>query len=287
MADGAVFYQVSLLAAFVAGMVALFAPCCIAYLLPAYLGNVFKEKSKILLMTGIYSAGIFAVMLPIVLGAKVLSSFFFRYHTETYVIAGAVMIAAAGLSLLGLKLPMPHWRRQSSGQTDVLSTFILGVVAGVTSACCAPVLIGVLALSSVSPSLLQALAVGLAFVLGMVTPLYLAALAVRRGNVLARPIFSRRLFFIALAGNRYPIFVTNLVSAILFFGLGVLTLGLVFTGRLSMPAGPSKIVNDAAWWATGLTERWPMINVAFGSALALGVLYGLYRLIRWAVRRAV
>ena len=70
-------YQISLVAAFVAGMVALFAPCCISFLLPAYLGNVFKEKKKVLLMTLVYSAGIFVVMLPVVLGAKALASLFF------------------------------------------------------------------------------------------------------------------------------------------------------------------------------------------------------------------
>ena len=43
--------QTSLIAAFVAGIVALFAPCCISFLLPAYLGNVFKEKEKVVLMT--------------------------------------------------------------------------------------------------------------------------------------------------------------------------------------------------------------------------------------------
>lgn len=281
MADGSAFYQVSLVAAFAAGLVALFAPCCIAYLLPAYLGNVFKEKKKILLMTGVYSAGIFAVMLPIVLGAQVLAGFFFRYHTETYIIGGSVMIAAAFLSLLGLKLPMPHWKTRPQGRSDVLSTFILGLIAGVTSACCAPVLIGVLALSSLSPGLLAALAIGFAFVLGMVTPLYLAALLIRRGNLLAQPFFRRRLFFITLGSDKFPVFTANLVSALLFFSLGVLTLFLVFTGRLGMPEGPSKIVTDTAWWMTQTVRRWPVIDFAF---LGL-IIYAAYRLLRRLLRR--
>ncbi len=282
MTDSAAFYQVSLIAAFVAGVVALFAPCCISYLLPAYLGNVFKEKKKILLMTGVYSVGIFVVMLPIVLGAQVLASFFFRYHNETYVVGGGVMLAVSLLSLLGIKLPMPHWQTRQAGETDVLSTFTLGLIAGVTSACCAPVLIGVLTLSSLSPSILQALLIGLVFVLGMVAPLYLAALVVHRGNILSWPILSRRLFFIPLGDNRYPVFVTNLVSAILFFGLGIITLGLVFTGKLSMPTGPSKIVNDTAWWVTNVTEKWPIINYVF----LIVLIYVVYRIVRQAVKKS-
>ena len=44
----------SLIAAFVAGVAALFAPCCITVLLPSYLGNIFKEKYKIFFMTFIF-----------------------------------------------------------------------------------------------------------------------------------------------------------------------------------------------------------------------------------------
>ncbi|HBE90538.1 MAG: hypothetical protein A3E37_05695 [Candidatus Andersenbacteria bacterium RIFCSPHIGHO2_12_FULL_46_9] len=279
MSSGDVFYQVSLLAAFVAGLVALFAPCCISYLLPAYLGNVFKEKRKILLMTGVYSTGIFTVMLPIVLGAKVLASFFFRWHTETYIVGGSIMMAAAILSLVGVKLPMPHLPAKAGGEMDWLSTYVLGLTAGITAACCAPVLIGVLALSSLSPSLWHAFLVGLAFVAGMVAPLYIAGLVIKRVHLLEKPIFNKRIFSINLDGRYYPVFITNLVSAIMFFSLGLITLGLAITGRLSMPTGPAQIVNDTAWLVTGWTDRWPIINGIFYVLL----IYVVYRLVRWLV----
>lgn len=275
MSNGDAFYQVSLLASFVAGLVALFAPCCISYLLPSYLGNIFKEKRKILLMTAIYSAGIFTVMLPIVLGAKVLSDFFFRWHTETYIVGGSVMIAAAILSLFGMKLPMPNLPARAGGEMDWLSTYVLGLTAGITAACCAPVLIGVLALSSLSPSLWHALVVGLAFVAGMVAPLYVAGLIINRVHLLESPFFNRRIFSIHLDGRYYPIFISNLVSAIMFFSLGLITLGLAITGRLSMPTGPTRIVNDTAWLVTGWTDRWPIINGIFYVILV----YVIYRLI--------
>ena len=49
----------SLIAAFVAGVAALFAPCCISVLLPSYLGNIFKEKYKIYSMTFVFFFGNF------------------------------------------------------------------------------------------------------------------------------------------------------------------------------------------------------------------------------------
>jgi cytochrome c biogenesis protein CcdA len=241
-----------------------------------YLGSIFKEKKKVLLMTGVYSAGIFTIMIPIVLGAKVLASFFFRWHTETYIVGGSVMIAAAVMSLLGLKLPMPHLPSKSAGQADWLSTYVLGLTAGITAACCAPVLIGVLALSSLTPTLVHSLAVGMAFVGGMVAPLYLAAMVITRASLLERKIFYRRLFSITIGDQHYPVFVSNALSAIMFFSLGVITLILAITGRLSMPEGPATIVNGTAWYVNGLSDRWPIVNVLFYLVLS----YFIFRVVR-------
>ena len=106
-------YQVSLLASFVAGMVALFAPCCISFLLPSYFGNIFRERKKVIAMTFIYSLGILTIMLPIVLGAKVLSVFFFRFHDQNYTIGGVFLLVVGVLTFLGIKLPMTHFALRS------------------------------------------------------------------------------------------------------------------------------------------------------------------------------
>lgn len=278
--DSQVLYHVSLVAAFIAGMVALFAPCCISYLLPAYLGNVFKEKKKVLLMTLVYSAGIFLVMLPVVLGAKALANLFFQLHDTTYIVGGAVMIIVAALSFFGIKLPMPHMRqKQQQGKPDILSTFTLGIFAGITSACCAPVLVGVMAFSSLSPNIVSALGIGASYVLGMVAPLYIAALLLEKGNILEREVFRKRLFFVNIGGNHRPIFVSNVVASAIFLVTGVLTIVLSLMGKLAMPAGGSQItrtLNAVAMRVTELTDTIPGINVLF----AVIAVYLVYKVIR-------
>ena len=280
--DGEALYQISLVAAFVAGMVALFAPCCITYLLPAYFGNVFKEKKKVLLMTLIYSAGIFTVMLPVVLGARIITDFFFRWHDQTYLIGGVFMVLVAGLAFLGVKMPMPKrmGNLKSSG-TDVASTYTLGLIAGITSSCCAPVLVGVITLSSLSPTLLQSLGVGVAYVLGMVTPLYIAALLLDRGNVLDWPIFRKRLFVLSLGERRWPIYIPNVLAGVVFLLVGVVTIGLTLTGKLSMSMGDMvmvKKINTITLQFTEVTERLPGLDVVF---VIVGV-YLFYRLVKKA-----
>lgn len=108
MGGEGILFQTSLIAAFVAGMVALFAPCCVTFLLPAYLGNVFKEKERVLFMTLIFGLGIFVVLLPAVLGVAALSKFFFDNHDIVYLIGAVVMLITSVIAFLGLKLPMPR-----------------------------------------------------------------------------------------------------------------------------------------------------------------------------------
>lgn len=228
-----VLFQTSLVAAFVAGMVALFAPCCITFLLPAYLGSVFKEKEKILLMTLVFGLGIFIVLLPAVLGVALISQFLFHYHDLIYIVGGLVMLVVAITTFLGLKMPMPHIPEgQVGGRTDVLSIFTLGVVSGITSACCAPVLVGILTLTFLSPSFFGGILVGAVYVLGMVTPLLLMSIFLQgkmpRVEILRKPIAEINLF-----GRSYPLILSNIIAATVFLFTGVLALYLTLTGQLA------------------------------------------------------
>jgi len=266
--DGQSVYQISLLAAFIAGMVALFAPCCISYLLPAYLGNVFKERKQVLFMTLVYSLGIFVILMPVVLGARVLSSFFFQMHDNTYIFGGVLMIFVSILAFIGIKLPMPHFSMQQKGgqKTDILSTFTLGIFSGITSACCAPVLIGVMALSSLTPTTLQAVGVGAVYVLGMVTPLYLASLFLHKGNIMEKPFLKKKVTQIALGEKIYPIFVSNIIGGLIFLVTGILMLILTLNGKLAMNAAEqtfTESINRVAVDITNFVGGIPGIDIIF------------------------
>ncbi len=257
-----------------AGIVALFAPCCITFLLPSYFANVFKEKKRVVLMTFIYSLGIFTVMLPVVLGARTLTQFFFSLHDQTYLTGGSFLILVGFATLLGFKLPMPHFA--FTKQTDdPLSTYILGVISGITSACCAPVLVGVVALSTLSPTLIQSLLVGFFYVLGMVAPLYLASLFIDKRNLLEKPILQRPVREVTLAGTTRVITVANLVSFSIFTGMGILIIFLTLSGQLAMNRGEESVtalIQAVAIAVTGFVQKIPGLDVVF-ALMALWLLY--------------
>jgi cytochrome c-type biogenesis protein len=272
-------FQLSLLASFIAGMVALFAPCCITFLLPAYFANVFKEKKRVVLMTFIYSLGIFTVMLPVVLGAKALSQTFFNLHDQTYIIGGLFLIFVGFGALLGFKLPMPHFNFTKQAD-DPLSTYVLGVISGITSACCAPVLIGVLALSSLSPTMAQSLLVGFFYVLGMVTPLYLASLFIDKKNFLDNPVFRKPFREVVLLGKIHTITVSNLVSFVMFVGIGLLTIFLSLSGKLGMNRSEESVtqtIQNITVSITSFVQQIPGLDLVF----VLITFWLLYKFLRY------
>lgn len=253
------------IAAFVAGMVALFAPCCITFLLPAYLGSVFKEKEKVLLMTLVFGLGIFVTLAPAVLGVAFISKALFRYHDSIYYIGGIVMIMVAFITLLGLKLPMPKFvQRNHPQKVDVASVFTLGVFSGITSACCAPVLIGILSFAFLSPNFFGAILIGVMYVLGMITPLLFISFFLQnkipKFQILRKPVSTIRLF-----GYSYPIFLNNLTAFCIFFATGVFTLLLNYQGKLSMA--------KSEYFARSIQSVGEYVNQYAGGSILLNTLF--------------
>lgn len=268
-----ILFQTSLIAAFVAGIVALFAPCCITFLLPAYLGNVFKEKEKVLLMTLVFGAGIFAVMLPAVLGVAAISKFLFNNHDTVYLISASVLLLMAVVTFLGIKLPMPSLPGAEPQKTDVLSIFTLGIFSGITSACCAPVLIGILALTFLSPSFFGALSIGAMYVLGMVTPLLLISMFLD-GKMPGVKLLRKNLFELNLFGKTYWILASNVIASLVFLFTGWLILVLTLQGKLAMGSLEyfTKMITDSAKIVDSYIGNSLSLNAVF-AVLVVGFLY--------------
>lgn len=262
-------FQTSLIAAFVAGMVALFAPCCISFLLPAYLGNVFKEKEKVILMTLIFGLGIFIVMLPAVLGVAALSRALFVYHDSIYLVGGIVMLISAAITFLGIKLPMPNLGKHSVKQPDILSVFTLGVFSGITSACCAPVLIGILTLTFLTPSFFGALAIGGMYVLGMVMPLLFIAVFLS-GKIGRFALLRKSLFSFMFLGKERIVTLSSLAASVIFAFTGIMILYLKAVGRLGMGDldGFTKIITNASSFVNQYVGGNLVLNLIFVAVLA-------------------
>lgn len=119
-------------------------------------------------------------------------------------------------------------------------------------------LIGVLALTALAPSLVNAVGLGLAYVFGMVLPLLLAAILWERLGLDRASI--ARLGTRRLVIGDWSAKVTDLVGGVLFLAMGTLALFIAFTGQ-------STYTPDFL-----LTFNRQAIAVGADAAQALGVL---------------
>jgi cytochrome c-type biogenesis protein len=216
----------SVAAAFAAGLVAFFAPCCAGVMLPTYLAAVSGgSRLRLVSLSTVYVAGVAAVVLPITLGASAVASLVSEWHTQLYVLGGVTMLFVAATLWRGTMLPVSVPKPALTGSAG--SVFALGAFSGAATACCAPVLAGAVALSATSADVAGGLVLGVAYVVGLVAPLGpLAFVAARvRGRV---PDPRLRVGFGRI---RHELTLSRLAGATIFGAFGLLLIGLALTGN--------------------------------------------------------
>lgn len=268
-----IFFGGSLFAAFVAGAVALFAPCCIVFMFPAYLAAAVRNRRwRLVPLTLVFAAGIALVLVPVTLGVGFLTRSLLQFHGPIYLVGGLLLLGLAVISAMGVSWALPMMRSAPDIQrTDSGGVFALGVFSGAASACCAPVLAGVLTMSAVAPSLPQGVAIGLTYVFGMVFPLLVMTVLWDRMGLGDRPVFRGREVQWSLAGRTFVTNSINLVASGLFAVMAVVLIVVSLTGATIAPTFQASI---GVWLEDRLIPvvRWmePIPDLVVGLAL-LGV----------------
>ena len=256
----------SLAAAFAAGMVAFFAPCCAGVMMPAYLAAIGGgHRFRVARLTAVYVAGVSLVVLPITLGAAALASYVSRWHAQMFTLGGLMMVAVAVALWRGTMLPIDVPQPKLTGST--LSVFGLGVFSGGATACCAPVLAGAIALSATSGTIAGGLLLGIAYVAGMMAPLI--PLALLYGRVKKR--VSDPKLTLRLASRSKRIGIARLAGVFVFAGFGLLFIALALTGNSETAPGFQKTMGrwmrEVASYVDGVPNfvSLPILLVLIGS----------------------
>jgi cytochrome c-type biogenesis protein len=251
----ALVYSSSLAAAFLGGMLALFAPCCVVSLLPNFVAiSIRRGLRRLPFTTVVFAAGVATVLLPIVLGIGALGQLLASFHTAIFFAVGGFLILLGLFTLSGRNLMLPTPAMSSASSAG--GVYSIGLVSGVASSCCAPVVVGVVAMSALAGSTIGALGLGLAYVFGMVFPLFISAILWQRLRLGERIQLLRRMPRLLIAGRRVSW--NDAVAGAMFIVIGVVSVVLATTGQASFTPGPL-----AAW------DRWTTGRVA-DVAIALG-----------------
>ncbi len=274
----------TVVAAFFAGVVALFAPCCISVMLPAYLATGVQRRSGLVAMTFIFAAGVGTVILPVALGVTAVSRSIDEYHPVVYTAMAVVMGILGAFMLLGRKIPVPMPGLRARPGRGAGRAYVLGVFSCIATACCAPVLAGAVVLAGASASFTTSLGVGAAYVFGMVAPLFAVALA-WDGRKLDQARWLRaRSVKLSFFGRRRYIPVSDLAGGLLLVAIAALTGITAVTG----PASPTS-----GWQLRMVTTMQHLAHIATtwaghvpGWLTALILLAVVVLLARAAVRQA-
>jgi hypothetical protein len=154
----------------------------------------------------------------------------------------------------------------------------------VATACCAPVLAGAIVLAGASANFVTTLGIGLAYVFGMVAPLFIAAL-VWDGRKMGQTKWLRaKAVKLSFAGRSRYVPVTSLAGGVLLVAMSVLT-GITAVTGPSVPTSGWQVDMSSTMQHVGhVLTTWASHLPGWASALAVVVVLGL--LARMAVRQA-
>src|SRR6266545_1848234 len=267
----------SALAAFLAGMVAFFAPCCAFVMLPTYLASVAgANRWRTAGLTALFIAGVATIVWPLTVGAAGLSQLIAANHETMFLLGGAMMLAVGAATLAGW---MWHHAPSVGGgdPSGVLGVYAMGVFAGAATACCAPVLAGAVAIAGVSGSWWAGGVLGLFYLFGLVAPLLLSAAGIGR---LRGRLRDPRLAF-SVGGRRVHTTLSRLVGGVAFLGLGGLMIALALTGNAR--TAPAAQKTFGRW----LTARANDLNDAVGPGVGWVLMLALAALVAYLSARAL
>ncbi|MDO5721990.1 MAG: cytochrome c biogenesis CcdA family protein [Actinomycetaceae bacterium] len=240
---------ITALAAFLGGVLTLFAPCA-AMLLPSFFAYAFVSRSTLLARTAVFTLAVVTVLVPLGAFAATLGHLIRAHTTTITLIAGLVVIALGVAQVFSLSLPTPKVANQlmtkgtstggpqtvgAGGVEDrkptALAVFALGAgyaLAGV--GCSGPILGAALSAAALTGSAWQGGLLMAAFALGMALPVGLLALVWEGLRISERSWLRPSPVKVLGRWSTWQ----NLISGIIFIVLGVILVA--FGGNTNLPS---------------------------------------------------
>ena len=263
--------------AVIGGMLGVFSPCN-ALLLPAFFANIAASRAKLLSLGAVFLSGLLITLVPLGLGLGWLGGTLSIDRGVLLTGAGWVLIVLGLVTALGGGFDFSRFipgGRPAPAAGSLVGTFALGAVSGVAGFCTGPVLgaILTLALTSASPAR-GGLLLGL-YGVGMVIPILLIALLIRKtGHGSVR----------WMRGHRFSVGPLKFHTTSLLIGAVTVLVGwlMIFTNGMAsipelLPSSWISFFEESGRWLDSVVPSWVW-------TLLVGVLLMVWWL-RAAIRR--
>lgn len=256
--------DVGLVMAFLGGLLALLSPCS-ALLLPAFFAYSFTSRTRLVVRTGVFYAGLCTTLVPLGVAGSFASRLFYGHRDVLIAVGGWTLIVLGVAQIVGFgfgsrRLARAAGKRRSGSS---LSVFALGAVYGLAGFCAGPILGGILTVAAVDGDPVHGGVLLAVYALGMAVPVFALALLWDRFDLGRRRWLRGRVFRV----GPLSLHTTTTVGGALFVVLGVVFLA--FDGTSALPSLLST-ETEFAW-----EERLSEIGGAVSDRLLLLVLAGV------------
>jgi cytochrome c biogenesis protein CcdA len=265
--------EVSLLASFFGGVLALLSPCS-ALLLPAFFAYAFGGGGELVRKTGVFYLGLAATLVPLGMGISAVSALFYGHRAALITASGLVLSSFGVLQLLGRGFTVGPLGYRLRGRIRGHSTgavFSLGAVYGFAGFCSGPILGAVLTVAAASGGALRGDLLLAVYAAGMAAPLFLMSILWERFDLGNRRLLRGR----EVSLGSFSLHTTNLISGAMFVLLGALFVAYEGTSALSglyESNGATDLAFAAERWAGDLARRIPGVTILAVPAVLLAAL---------------
>jgi cytochrome c-type biogenesis protein len=174
--------------------------------------------------------------------------------------------------LLGKSYMLPMRVHPALKKHGFGSLYVLGVFSGIATSCCAPVLAGVMALSAMPGSWGLGVVYALAFVTGMVMPLFTVALFVDQARAAQKLQLFRRRVSYSVFGEQVTVSLSHLIAGLLYLTIGIVILVFERSGPESFGSGYQLQINMLTARVTqGIQHLTSVVPQAVWAVLFVGI----------------
>ena len=230
--------EISLVTAFLGGVLALLSPCG-ALLLPAFFASVVGQRMRLLLHGGVFYLGLAVTLVPLGLGLGAVGNLLTEYRDALIITTSVVLVVLGLAQAAGFGFDMSKalpgagsLQQRAHNRSGFIRTVLLGAASGVAGFCAGPILGAILTLALAHGSTWSAGLMLAVYGLGMVVPLtVLAAL----WNKLSPRAIS------VLRGRGFRFLGRDLHTTSVITGLLIAAVGVVFWTTNGLVSAPSLL----------------------------------------------
>ncbi len=267
--------SISLLIAFIAGMVTFTSPCGIA-LLPVYFSFAFKNRKESLYMTSAFSMGFMIALMIFGIIAGFVGEFFNQYKLGFSIFSGSMLFFFGILVFLNMGFAGLNFQNKISEKKTFLGMSSVGFFFGAGwTPCVGPVLAGIILVGANTGNVVASSSLLAAFALGVVFPLLIISSFSDKYDFANSKIFRGKQLQFSIFNKKIETHSYNLIGGLILMILGLLIIS--YQGTFFFQTTMVKYVPWSMSLWSNLNEL--LISSSFLKSNILNIAVGIFLLV--------